>query len=540
MRPPASPEPGEFLVVGAGSAGCVLARRLADAGRRVHLLESGPAVPTPEGRVAIANGHQPAVLPGLNWRFDTTVRGRPGAAGGARWLYEAGRVLGGSSAVNATQALRLAPQDHDAWAREAGPQWAWPQVLPALRALEDDPLGPSPLHGRGGPLPIRRATPAELVPLQAGLLQAARDHGFGLLDDLNDPAGAGVGMIPRNVVDGRRISAADAYLGPTRDLPGLRISAGVHVHHLLWDTAGRCRGVRADQDGRVIDVLADAVVLCAGVVGTPALLLRSGVGAPEALGKLGIPVQLALPGVGRNLVEHPVVGLWGIVREGAGSPGEPVRQTLLRCRSDSGTSGIDDLHLCIMGGRDPALLAPGRAYPGRAAAGLTVCYNTPASRGELRLDTVDPHAAPRIALNCLGDDADLAPLREGVRLAWDLLQRPALRGLFDEVFAWNEALLRSPRALDQALRSFVRPAAHLCGTARMGRSPEAGAVVDGHGRLHGCSNVWVADASAIPIVPSAPPHLAVLMQAECVAHGLLEAARLHAPPPGSPASTAQG
>jgi choline dehydrogenase len=150
-------------------------------------------------------------------------------------------------------------------------------------------------------------------------------------------------------------------------------------------------------------------------------------------------------------------------------------------------------------------------------AGITACFNKSVSRGRLGLSRADPHAAPWVANNCLGEASDVAALKEAVRTAWDLLHRPCLRERFERLLAWTPGMVRSETALDQAVRTFVRPSAHACGTARMGRSPERGAVVDPQGRLHGAANVWVADASVMPHIPSAPPHLSCLMVAERIA-----------------------
>jgi choline dehydrogenase len=520
----AVPAHADVLIVGAGSSGCVVAHQLsADPACRVLLLEAGPRHPHGDAAAAVRNGNQPAVVPGLNWKYRTAIKGEvavstPARPGGTVFDYEAGRLVGGSSAVNATQALRGAPSDYDEWAQDCGPAWSWASVLPVFRAIEDDPLGPSDWHGRGGPLPIRREALDTLTPMQNALMQACTDAGHASTPDHNDPSTEGVGVIPRNVVDGVRVSAAMAYLDPIVRRPNLELRAGVHVHHLLWDAAGVCRGVRAEIDGQPHDLSADRVVLCGGVMSTPALLLRSGVGEPAALRALGLEVVLPLAGVGENLMEHPVVGIWGVPVPGAARLGEPLRQTLLRCTS--GRSGhAQDTHICMMAGMDAREMFPHLAAADDSVtlAGLTTCFNKSVSRGRVVLASTDPHAAPRVSNNCLGDGADIAPLKAAVRLAWDLLHQPVLRSRFSRLLAWTDGMVRSDAALEQAVRAFVRPAAHACGTARMGASPERGAVVDPRGRLHGARNVYVADASVMPRVPSAPPHLSCLMVAHKIA-----------------------
>ncbi|MDB5815266.1 MAG: hypothetical protein JWN23_2383 [Rhodocyclales bacterium] len=534
----------DVIIIGGGSSGCVLANRLSEnPQRKVLLLEAGPDGVDEVMASATDNGNQPAVVAGLNWKYRTFIKGdanvvaasatakpansAPQAVrGGVASIfdYEAGRLLGGSSAVNATQTLRGAPADYDEWAKECGPEWTWEAVLPYFRKLENDPLGPSPLHGAEGPFPIRRETAEQLTPLQAALAEACIAHGFGSVGDHNDPTSSGVGVIPKNVVDGRRISTKAAYLDPVRARENLTVMTGVHVHRVLWAHAGLCSGVEAEQDGRIVALQARHVVLCAGVMSTPAVLMRSGVGDPRRLEPLGIPVVLPLRAVGENFMEHPVVGLWGIPREGVSRLGEPLRQTLLRYSSGISGNG-NDMHICMMAGINVGEMFPrlNDAANTSTLAGLTVCYNKSVSRGRVSLSAADPHAPPIVANNCLGDPADVLPLIEGVRLAWDLLNRDCLRQHFAQILAWTDGLIRSDLALAQAVKTFVRPAAHACGSARMGSDPDKGAVADPHGRVFGTDNLWIADASLMPRIPSAPPHLSCLMIAEKIADELQSA-----------------
>ena len=500
----------DTVIVGAGSAGSVLAARLSeDPARTVCLVEAGEnpdldALPDPLRLSSMVDERHES------WLWHHTARAtvlRPSLA------IPSGRVIGGSSAINTTVYLWALREDLDGWAELAGPEWRYEACVPFFQRIESDLDFPRPPHGTDGPIPVRRPPRSSWSPVALAYEQACLAAGYPAAPDHNAPDANGIGPVPFNTRDGHRISAAVAFLTPARSRPNLRIEPRALVRRIVMSGA-RARGIEAVRDGERFVIEADEVILSAGAIGSPQLLLLSGVGPATEIQPFGIAPVADLRGVGRNLRNHPLAAVsWRASERYADATELPIPwQIQLRCTAP-GSSYTNDA--CL-----GAAVLTNRTPDHEPRIGVSALLMHAVSAGELRLASAECEVQPAIDLGFFREPDDLRRMRAMIALAMELGSRPELAPLRASRAMPEDAALASPGAMDEWLQRNVLTSHHPCGTARMGSASDRDAVVDAAGRVHGVEGLRVVDASIMPDCPRVNINATTMMVAEKIAAGM--------------------
>jgi 5-(hydroxymethyl)furfural/furfural oxidase len=549
----------DTIIVGGGAAGCVLANRLsAQSARSVLLIEAGRDTPP---------GHEPAdvldtfassyynkayMWPGLkcHWRS----RGNSPAT-----AYDQARIMGGGSSVMGMVALRGTPDDYAEWVALGAAGWGWDDVLPYFNKLEHDLDFDGALHGRSGPVPIRRTPPAQWAPLSRAVHRYALEHQMPHVADMNGDFRDGYGSLPMSNTAERRASSAICYLdAAVRARKNLTICCPATVTGLVFD-GRRAVGVSALVDGQPQEFRGADIILCAGAIHSPVLLMRAGIGAAKSLRALGVAVVADLPGVGRNLQNHALLFVAAHLRRGA-RQSRAVRPHPMTCfRYSSGFAGApaSDMYMAAHSKSSWNAL-------GEQIANFNATLFKPRSRGRVTLASAGHGAPPCVEFNFADDELDLLRLMDGFRRMVELVSYEPIKDLCTTVFPVRftdrirrlnqltranairtraiagvldavpglsdivfgrltgrrvdlQALVADRDALAGHVRENVAGTFHVSGTCRMGRPDDRDAVVDTQGRVRGISGLRVVDASIMPSVPRGNTNIPTIMLAEKIA-----------------------
>lgn len=562
----------DYIIVGGGSAGSILASRLsARSGNQVLLCEAGED--TADGRVPEAILDSRSGFASRDPRFiwhqlrvttEAMPHNDPDAPRPRLVRYEQARVLGGGSSINGQLANRGSPRDYDEWEQRGASGWRWDNVLPYFRKIERDIDFDGPLHGTEGRIPVRRVFPENWSDYAKAVAEAFKLAGYRYVPDQNGEFQDGYYPLAMSNLYDRRVSAAVGYLGPTvRQRDNLSVITDAQVSELLFEDT-RCVGIRAMVEGKSAEFRGNEVILCCGAIHSPAMLLRAGIGPIGHLRDLGIEVRAGRPGVGQRLMDHPSISVASFLKPGSRKNPYSKRSLHLGMRFSSEVEGAPPGDMALTASNKSAWHAIGDRI-----AVITLWVNkTFSDAGQVRLSSADWRQEPMVDFNLLSDHRDLVRLAKGFRQIAALHELPPLRAVTSDAFpasftdkirkvgTYNTknqiltmigaAFMDGPSVLrkaiirgfvmesaglvqalhdDEALETYIKRAAvgvwHCSCSCRMGAADDPMAVTDPQGRVYGVNGLRVVDASIFPVVPCANTNFPTMMTAEKIADDIL-------------------
>ncbi len=512
----------DVVIVGGGAAGSVLASRLAEyPNTSVLLLEAGPDYPDPANAPDEIKWGNTSYAESPDSEHNWALRGTLTEEQGEMHVAQ-GKVIGGGSSINGQAMQRGMPEDFDAWASMGNDEWSYTKVLPFFRKYERDLDIRDDFHGTDGPIPVRRRQTGEWPDIQKAFHLACLDAGYHVVEDTNGANPAGVGVWPSNNVDGLRISAAVSHLAPMRHCLNLTVRGEVFVRKVLFE-GKKAVGVEVESGGEVFNVEADRVVLSAGAIKSPHLLMLSGIGPKDQLEEFGIPLVHELPGVGQNLFNHLSAQITFKVKDGMTLAGGADSVHFGLHYTSDGSSEVNDMLMRTtpMVDERPERVPGFRTkflngeIPPEQVGRISCTLGLPDGAGFVKLASADPSVQPTFNYRYLRHPNDVRRVREGIRMAVDLLESDAYKDVADYRLHPTDDILADDDALDLYIRQTVGTARHVSCTCKMGPDSDPMAVVDQYCSVKGVQGLSVVDASVMPRVPrSGGCHATVLMIGE--------------------------